>query len=95
MKEIIEIKRRTPGERQAYIEGFDAGQREQRFSKPPVIILRVTCLLKSDDFFKVKNDILQQVDSGVIVLPNYVEYVGMAPNDAEYEVILKAVKDTK
>lgn len=87
----IELHKRTPEERAAYAEGFAAGY--QRGLEPQTVILRTTCLIRANELSRILEGLDIQKNNGVILLGPELEFCGVAPRDAEIEVIRKASED--
>lgn len=87
----IELRKRTPEERAAYAEGFAAGY--QKGLEPQTVILKTNLILERSDYDKLLERLDIQKNSGVILLDPELEFCGVAPRDAEIEVIRKASED--
>lgn len=87
----IELRKRTPEERAAYAEGFAAGY--QKGLEPQTVILRTTQLLYKSEYDELLERIDIQKNNGVMLLGPGLEFCGVAPRDAEIEVVRKASKD--
>lgn len=87
----IELRKRTPEERAAYAEGFAAGY--QKGLEPQTVILRTTCLIRANELSRILEGLDIQKNNGVILLGPELEFCGVAPRDAEIEVIRKASED--
>lgn len=87
----IELRKRTPEERAAYAEGFAAGY--QKGLEPQTVILRTTCLIRANELSRILEGLDIQKNNGVILLGPELEFCGVAPRDAEIEVIRKAADD--
>lgn len=86
----IELRKRTPEERAAYAEGFAAGY--QKGLEPQTVILRMTQPLWMRKYGLLeKRDI--QMANGIMILGRGLEFCGVAPRDAEIEVVRKASED--
>ena len=86
----IELRKRTTEERAAYAEGFAAGY--QKGLEPQTVILRTTTQLRMREYGLLeKLDI--QMANGIMILGPELEFCGVAPRDAEIEVIRKAADD--
>ena len=87
----IELRKRTPEERAAYAEGFAAGY--QKGLEPQTVILRLWTKLSDDRLAKLLEGLKLQRDNGVMLLGPGLEFCGVAPRDAEIEVVRKASED--
>ena len=87
----IELRKRTPEERAAYAEGFAAGY--QKGLEPQTVILRTNLILERSDHDKILEGLDIQKNNGVILLGPGLEFCGVAPRDAEIEVVRKASED--
>lgn len=87
----IELRKRTPEERAAYAEGFAAGY--QKGLEPQTVILRTTLLLYKSEYDELLERLDIQKNNGVMLLGPGLEFCGVAPRDAEIEVIRKAAQD--
>lgn len=87
----IELRKRTPVDRAAYAEGFAAGY--QKGLEPQTVILRTTCLIRANELSRILEGLDIQKNNGVILLGPELEFCGVAPRDAEIEVIRKAADD--
>ena len=87
----IELRKRTPEEREAYAEGFAAGY--QKGLEPQMVILRTTLRLYKSEYDELLERLDIQKNNGVILLGPELEFCGVAPRDAEIEVIRKASED--
>lgn len=87
----IELRKRTPEERAAYAEGFAAGY--QRGIGPQTVILRTTLLLYESKYDELLERLDIQKNNGVMLLGPGLEFCGVAPRDAEIELIRKAAVD--
>lgn len=87
----IELRKRTPEERAAYAEGFAAGY--QKGLEPQTVVLRTNLTLERSDYDKILEGLDIQKNNGVMLLGPGVEFCGVAPRDAEIEIIRKAAKD--
>lgn len=87
----IELRKRTPEERAAYAEGFAAGY--QRGLEPQTVILKANFILTRSEHDKILEELDIQKNNGVILLGPGLEFCGVAPRDAEIEVIRKAAVD--
>ena len=87
----IELRKRTPEERAAYVEGFAAGY--QRGCEPQTVILRTNSILRRSEYDKILEGLDIQKNNGVMLLGPGLEFCGVVPRDAEIEVIRKAADD--
>lgn len=87
----IELRKRTLEERAAYAEGFAAGY--QKGLEPQTVVLRTTLRLYESEYDELLERLDIQKNNGVILLVPGLEFCGVAPRDAEIEVIRKAADD--
>lgn len=93
MRETIELRKRTPSEQEAYIQGLTAGIRMGASSKQMAIIVQLQTVLNSSDAIKLREDIEDQMRTGLVVLDPTVKFCGTVPADSDVEVLVKAVKE--
>lgn len=95
MRETIELRKRTPSEREAYIQGLTAGIRMGASSKQMAIIVQMQTVLNSSDAIKLREDIEDQMQTGLVMLDPLVKFCGTIPADSDIEVIVKHIKEAE
>ena len=89
--EQIEIKKRTPEEKAAYLQGYAAGLKRP-CDKITLIFLSKT-FASAEDYSYIRESLIKEKDEGVILLPPNLEYCGAVYGEADVEIIVKKVKD--
>ncbi len=92
MKETIELKRRTPEEREAYIQGIEAGARIMGPGKP-TLVLEYNILPAPGDYEIDLDKIMRQVMDGVVLLPPYIRYKCTIADNSSVELVVKTAKE--
>ena len=92
MCETIELRKRTPSEQEAYVQGLAAGIR-MGTPKQMVLVVQMQMCLKASDAVKLREDIEAQMRTGLVVLDPTVKFCGTVPADSDVEVLVKAVKE--
>lgn len=87
-----QLSKKVNGFKDGYMDGFEAGRKAK---EQAVVLIKSNQLLHSVDLEHVYNDLVRQKDKGIIMLPPGFEYIGMIPEDADIELIVKKVKEAE
>lgn len=87
-----QLSEKVNGFKDGYMDGFEAGRKAK---EQAVVLIKSNQLLHSVDLEHVYNDLVRQKDKGVIMLPPGLEFIGMIPEDADIELIVKKVKEAQ
>lgn len=94
MRETIELRKRTPSEREANIQGLAAGIR-MGVPKQMAIVVQLQTKLSTRDAIELRENIESQMQTGLVMLDPRVKFCGTIPADSDIEVIVKHVKEAE
>lgn len=94
MRETIELRKRTPSEREAYIQGLTAGIR-MGAPMQTVIVLQIARFISPEDSMALRREIEAQMKTGLVTLGPGIHFCGTVPAESDVEVIVKCVKEAE
>ena len=62
---------------------------EQTNTVPGIFIFKANHMLSGDHLRLLRNDLLDQIKSGIVLLPTYVDFICAIPKDCEIKIVNK------
>ena len=92
MCETIELRKRTPSEQEAYIQGLTAGIR-MGAPMQTVLVLQIERFISPEDGMELRREIEAQMKTGLVTLGPGIKFCGTVPAESDVEVLVKSVKE--
>lgn len=92
MNRTIELRKRTPSEQEAYIQGLTAGIR-MGAPMQTVLVLQIERFISPEDSMELRRAIEAQMKTGLVTLGPGIKFCGTVPEESDVEVLVKGIKE--
>lgn len=90
----IELRKRTPEEREAYIQGLTAGLRMRLDeTKPPTLVISIPAIISKADYENSRKRIKAEIETGLVTLQWYENFCGIIPSGADVDILVDAINE--
>ena len=92
----IELRKRTPEEREACIQGLTAGLRMRLDeTKPPTLVISIPAFVSVADYEHIRKRITAEIDTGLVVLQYGEKFCGIIPAGADVDILVDAINENR
>lgn len=90
----IELRKRTPEEREAYIQGLTAGLRMRLDeTKPPTLVISLPAFISIADYEDIRKRITAEIETGLVMLQGGEKFCGIIPSGADVDILVDAINE--